>query len=85
MEVGEVWSGGAMRGGVVPGVARQGNDLTREHMTTTEAARIAGITATYVRVLIARGVIRATKEGRDWCVDEKSARRFKRTRRSRNG
>ncbi len=45
-------------------------------ITTQAAAEIIGCTDANVRLLLIRGKIAGTKWGRDWRVDESSARRY---------
>lgn len=41
-------------------------------MTTEQAAVALGITTRRVRMLIAEGVLQATKEGRDWHITQEA-------------
>lgn len=43
-------------------------EKVKVHLTTIEAAEIAGITVGYVRQLLASGRLRGEKWGRDWRI-----------------
>lgn len=45
--------------------------------TTTEAAASLGLTQGRIRQLCIAGVLKGTKTGRDWLIDEKSLRAYK--------
>jgi excisionase family DNA binding protein len=44
----------------------------RHQLTTTQAADIAGYTRDHIGLLIRRGLLSASKSGRDWSVDAES-------------
>ena len=50
-------------------------------LTTKQAADRLGVSADYIRVLIARGTLKAVKHGRDWDIDERDLAAIKRRRR----
>jgi len=52
-------------------------------VTTTEAARLIGVTPDYVRYLILHGKIRALKVGNQWLIKPTALRHFERQRFSR--
>lgn len=45
--------------------------------TTTEAAASLGLTQGRIRQLCIAGVLKGTKAGRDWLIEEKSLRAYK--------
>jgi len=45
-------------------------------LTTTEAATLMGIKPVSVRALIARGLLRATKYGRDYLIEQAEIDRY---------
>jgi excisionase family DNA binding protein len=44
--------------------------------TTTELAKVAGLSRAYIRQLILAGRIRAEKVGRDWIISDNEVLRF---------
>jgi len=54
------------------------NPMGKDWLTTTQAARLTGWSATYVRKLAMRGMIVGFKGGRDWWVLQDSLLAFKR-------
>lgn len=50
-------------------------DLPAE-LTTNDLARLAGVTPSFIRLVISEGKLRATKRGRDWLVSRYEAQRW---------
>lgn len=50
-----------------------------KYITTARAAEIIGCVDSRVRQLLRAGTIAGERVGRDWLVDEKSARRYAKT------
>ena len=50
--------------------------MTAKLLTTSEAARLLGVTAIRVRALCEKGELPATKFGRDWQIKERDVTRF---------
>jgi len=50
----------------------------KEYMTLAQLAQRLGITAATLRQQVARGVLLAVKEGRDWFVSVEEAERYER-------
>jgi excisionase family DNA binding protein len=48
----------------------------KRNWTTTEVAKVAGLTQAYIRELILAGKIRAEKVGRDWIISDNEVLRF---------
>ncbi len=46
--------------------------LKRESLTTGEAAQLTGYAPDHIGLMVRRGVIKASKRGRDWLVDANS-------------
>lgn len=72
----------------MPQARRRGAPSTRRDrcaLTTTEAGRLLGVTATRVRQFIAAGRIRADRIGRDYVLTKGDVRRFAKTPRLRRG
>ena len=48
-----------------------------KYLTTKQCAELIGVTDSWVRYLIIRGKLPATKLGRDWIVKEQDLEKFK--------
>jgi excisionase family DNA binding protein len=59
----------------------EGEVLATKLLTTTEASALLGVMPRTVTHYIERGLIEATKYGRDWLIEEGELRRFQEGRR----